>query len=135
MSVKSSSRNDLVAFISMIVATAVYLNLDMIHFQPLSLWAKTLPPMLLFMGAIGTVRDVKALRYVGWLGIALVLVVLVAASFPTEDYVLGGPDDNPADLPRTVSHLNSLARVSIGLSITVLLFWLYRRLRSSPEVR
>jgi hypothetical protein len=64
----------------------------------------------------------RALRPAGYIGIALFLLISLAASFPTEDYLLGGPNDNPADLPRTVSNVNSLVKVTVGLLITALLF-------------
>lgn len=127
--------NEMAMFLLVLAAATVYLNVDALHFGPLALWAKFVPPLLITVGALGVVRDIRVLRPTGWIGVALFLLVSIAASFPTEDYLLGGPDDNPADLPRSVSNANSLVRVTVGLILTALLFWRYRRLRTSTDTR
>jgi hypothetical protein len=118
-----------ILFLVVFTIATVFLNLDLLHFQPLALWAKLLPPVLIAIGGFGAVRDIRALRFAGWLGIFLFLLVALMASFPSEDYLLGGPDTDPAELPRTVSSANTFVRVAVGLAITALLFWRYRRLQ------
>jgi hypothetical protein len=135
MPTKTWISSEMAVFLLVFATATIFLNLDAIHFGPLALWTKFLPPTLIAVGALGTVRDIRLLRIAGWVGIALFLLVSLAASFPTEDYLLGGPNDNPADLPRTVSNANSLARVTVGLAITALLFWRYKRLQTSTEVK
>lgn len=124
-----------ILFLIVFAVATIFLNLNFIHFQPLALWAKLLPPLLIAIGGFGAVRDIRALKFAGWLGIALFLLVSLMASFPSEDYLLGGPDTDPAELPRTVSSANTLVRVAVGLVITALLFWRYRRLQTSTEVK
>lgn len=124
------STNFTLFVVSFSIATA-FLNLDSVNFQPVALWAKLIVPAMIGIGGIATARNIRVLRPIGWIGILLFLLVSVVASFPSEDYLLGGPNDNPADLPRAVSDINSWIRVIVGLLITALLFWRYRRLQAS----
>jgi hypothetical protein len=78
-------------------------------------------------------RGIKTLRFLGWLGVIIFLLISLGASFPPEEYRLGEPGDDPASLPRTVSSAAIIARVAAGLAITSLIVWLYRRLRIAAD--
>jgi len=120
-------------FLFALFTETLFLNLDILHFQPLSLWSRLLPPLLLVLGLLGSAYEVRPLRFAGWVGIMIFLLISLLASFPSEDYLFGGPDSGHLGMPRTVGNANTLVRVIIGMVITLLLFQLYRRLQTSPD--
>src|ERR1051325_6271294 len=71
------------------VTSALFLNVNAIHFQPLAVWARVLIPLLFAVGLVGSTYRLIVLRLAGWVGILTFFVVTIAASFPSEDYVLG----------------------------------------------
>lgn len=135
METKDEFRRDLIIFLIVFTIATIFLNLDIVQFQPLALWVKIIPPSLIAFGGLSVVLNIKSLRIVGWIGIGIFLAVSVMASFPSEDYLLGGPSDGHIGIPRIVSNANTLSRMTIGLVITALLFWRYRRLQVSRDVK
>ena len=127
------TRKEIILFAIVFVAATVFLNLDMLHFQPLALWAKLLLPALIAVGGFGAAREIRALIFAGWVGITLFLLASLMASFPTEDYLLGGPEADPAEIPRTISSTNTLMRVAVELTLTALISWRSRRLQTSSD--
>lgn len=127
---KALHKNRFVGFLLALLAATIFLNLDALHYQPLQLWARLAPSLFMLVGAVGAARNVKLLTIVGWLGIAAFLIVSTAVSFPTEDYVLGGPNTSMHDVPRDVSSKLILVRVLVGMGLTLLLSHQYRRIRT-----
>lgn len=121
----NGDKHSLILFCITLVGAALYLNLDIVQFEPLALWARILPPILLVFGLIGSVFEIKLLRAIGWIGLAVFLLVSLMVSFPSEDYILGGPESNRANFPRDVSTMQISLRLATGVVITILLTWFY----------
>lgn len=132
----TDNKKGIYLFIIALVSGTLFLNLDFLQLEPLALWARLMPPMLVVLGLVGSVYGIKPLRFAGWVGIVAFLLVFLLASFPSEDYLLGGRDTPRVGMPRTVSNTNTLVRVVVGLVITILLVQRYRRLQTrSNKVR
>lgn len=129
--IKHISSKRLLEFVAVSVISIFYLNINDLHYLPLAIWAKLLPSMLLMAGVVAVIFQINILRIVGWLGILLFLIVSLAVSFPSEDYVLGGPHAGPESGPRDVSTIGVFLRVFAGVSITSLLSLCYRRTKSN----
>jgi hypothetical protein len=124
-----------IVFLIVSITALLFLNLDFIHYQSLALWAKLLPPTLLLIGFWGSLSGLTLFRFTGWIGIVLFLLVSLLSAFPTEDYVLGGVADDPGSLPRDVSNAAISARLAVGSAISILLAWLYRRLKLNSKTK
>jgi hypothetical protein len=115
-------------YILSVVLASVFLNVDLFHFEPLALWAKLLPPALMLCGIIWSAKQIRILRFIGWIGIALFFIVALAVSFPEEDYVLGHYTGGPPE----VSTFQILVRLLVALVMTSFLAMTYKR---RPQVQ
>jgi hypothetical protein len=117
-----------------VVVASFFLNISVIHFEPLAVWARLFPPLLLIIGLIGSVTRFSILRIGWWVGILMFFIVASATSFPSEDYVLGlyaAPGAGPPE----VSAFNVCIRLLIGLTITTSLILTYRRAKPTSNAR
>jgi len=94
----------------------------------IGVWAGILPVALLLLGLLGSVLGLKSLRFLGWLGVLVFLLLSLDMPFPPEEYRLGEVGDDPKSLPRTVSTAVIVTRMAADLAITILVAWLYRQL-------
>lgn len=114
-------------YLAALLCAALFLNIDAIHYHPVTAWAKTVPVILILAGAVGSVKKIPVLRLVGWLGIAMFALISVGISFPTEDYRLGGPDGDLAQVPRETPASLIAAKLAAAALITMTLSWFHRK--------
>lgn len=126
-------RRRIVEFAFGILLIGAYLYVPTLHYAPVRFWVASLPVLLLLIGLFGSAVGLKSLRFLGWVGLTIFLLLSLGMSFPPEEYRLGEPGDDPDSLPRTVSTVVIVARMATGFAITVLVAWLYRRLAFAAE--
>src|SRR5262249_35819084 len=112
----------------LIAATALLLNIPGLFFEPLKLWARIGAPILLAAGFIGALLRNKPLRFIGWAGIACLIVLFLGTLMPGEDYTLGGPNDPPMAAPHLVSGAYVVYRLVGFSALSVALIICFHRL-------
>lgn len=118
-------------YISSIALVSIFLNADSIHYEALAIWARVVPISFMVIPLFVHSKFRSFAKIMGWAGIFAFFVIASAVSFPSEDYVLGGLDSGPDSGPKDVSMVNVSVRFFIGLSLTSLLIWAYRRFNAS----
>jgi hypothetical protein len=115
-------------FCLVLLCATVFLNVHALHYEPLLLWTRTIPFILILIGLGGILREIKALMLVGWIGIFVFSIICIGASFPSEDYVLGRDSTNLMSGFRVVDRSTVAVKLVTGITISVLLACLYHRL-------
>jgi hypothetical protein len=116
-------------FPAAVIVAAMFLNISSIHFQPLAVWARIVPLLLLVIGLTGSMVPLTVLRVIGWMGIALFFYVASGASFPSEEYIFGQYTGGPPE----VGTLNICMRLALAVALTTFLIVTYRR--ASPSFK
>jgi hypothetical protein len=71
---------------SLLIVTMALLSFPSLFFEQLALWFRITDQALLALGIVGSVLRSKALRFVGWIGIAMFFVYAVFGSLPSVDH-------------------------------------------------
>ena len=121
----SAERKGFLAGLLVLIAGVTWLvNAPSMFFEPVTLFPRIAIPVLLTVGFAGCLARVKALAFLGWIGLGCFILLALATAIPGEDYTLGGP--NP---PNMVSGLYVLLRLLLFLAIAVAIVISFRRLR------
>lgn len=102
----------------MAIATCL-LNVPSIFFEPRAYWVRILVPVLFAIGFAGTLRASALVRSVGWIGVLLFSLVMLAAVMPGEDYTLGGPGASAGTPPHLPSRALVVSRLLAFLSVVM----------------
>lgn len=109
-------------YVLSIMIASLFVNVDILQFQPLVLWVRIMIPLLLVFGYFGNKFQNPPLRIVGWLGIALFFMVASAAALPGEEYVLGHYTNGPPEVGTFTIIIRLLAALTIT-SFLLVSYW------------
>lgn len=112
-------------------AAAAILNVTSLQYEPIQLWVRVICPVLIFVGIIGSVREARFIRIFGWLGIGLFIVCGLQMILPGDDYMSGGPNGPPLEMPRLVSPYEIGIRLVAFLIVVAGLIYGFRRLKAA----
>jgi hypothetical protein len=79
----------LAAFVIMIVLATLAINITALHYVDIVLWPRFVVPGLLLTGLAGVMFRLGHLRVIGWIGIALYLLITMGLAFPSDEYIYG----------------------------------------------
>ena len=129
--VSTSGNTWLIAWsIFQVGVVTLILNTSSLFFTPLYLWPRIITPALLAVGFAGALRGWKWLRFVGWTGIGLFLLIAVGTAIPDEDYRLFG-----SETPGPIAGEYALGRFALLLQVGISLVANLKLLAKSQDSR
>ena len=125
------SRNLLILLFSSTIALALLtINIETLVSTDIIPWMKILTSSLLVVCFVSGVFSIKFLRPMGWLGVSMFFLCVIAISMPGEDYTFGGSDNSLDPAPHFVNWAYLLLRFVIFSGILISLMWTFSRIRN-----
>jgi hypothetical protein len=109
-----------------VLGASILLNLSYLYDEPFDGWVSVGLPVALSLGFVGSAWNYRLLRLIGWISVAVFMLVELISIVPGEEYTLGGPGSPPGPTPHLLPHNIIVLRTFLfvgGAILLALCYW------------
>ncbi len=114
------------ALLLAVIGASILLNLSYLYDEPFDGWVSVGLPVALSLGFVGSAWNYRWLRLIGWISVAVFVLVELISVVPGEEYTLRGPGSPPGPTPHLLPHNIIVLRTLLfvgGAILLALCYW------------